>query len=550
LSTIGTTTPINTCDVLIAGGGLAGLSLALQLRMQHPELSVVVVEKNEFPLPEAAHKVGESSVEVGAHYFGEVLGLRDLLLETQVVKFGLRCFFGDGNLALDKRVELGPSRYFGVPTYQIDRGIFENSLREKVLALDGAVLDMTSLRSLEQTGSPLREQGVARWNSVVDHPETGESSWKSNWFIDATGRAGFLRRHFNLSQTTGHSSLNSAWWRVDAEIDISHWSDASDWEQGYAGDRNRSLSTNHLMGEGYWVWIIPLPNKRTSVGIVADDRFVPFDRISSYSKALQWLKQNQGYCFDRIADLPVMDFKVMKRYAHDCGQCFSADGWAVTGDAGPFSDPFYSPGSDFIGFANSFITRMITSNGSDREIKRQTRLFESLYRRLFMRVLDTYQDSYAIWGNAEVMSAKVIWDFAIYWSLPAFFFTQDRLASEALWIAFGSRMSQIEALSLRMQEHFRKTGAQEKSSLDACSIDLTAVPFLCYLNETLCAPFSESQFLSEIRLRATMLEQFAAILLDQGWQGAMEFRCAEFSCRPGAGEVVAQEREYQQAMMG
>ena len=49
-------------DVLILGGGLAGLTLAMQLKQAMPELGVRVVERREHPVPVAAHKIGESSV--------------------------------------------------------------------------------------------------------------------------------------------------------------------------------------------------------------------------------------------------------------------------------------------------------------------------------------------------------------------------------------------------------------------------------------------------------------------------------------------------------
>ena len=56
-------------DVAILGGGLAGLTLAIQLKQTRPETSVVVLEKREGPAPLAAFKVGESTVPAGAHYF-------------------------------------------------------------------------------------------------------------------------------------------------------------------------------------------------------------------------------------------------------------------------------------------------------------------------------------------------------------------------------------------------------------------------------------------------------------------------------------------------
>jgi len=49
-------------DVVIMGGGLAGLTLSLQLRQRFPGLDIVVLERMRHPVPEAAHKVGESSV--------------------------------------------------------------------------------------------------------------------------------------------------------------------------------------------------------------------------------------------------------------------------------------------------------------------------------------------------------------------------------------------------------------------------------------------------------------------------------------------------------
>ena len=54
-------------DVVICGGGLAGLTLARQLRLELPELSVAVIDKLTRPLPEAAFKVGESSIELGTY---------------------------------------------------------------------------------------------------------------------------------------------------------------------------------------------------------------------------------------------------------------------------------------------------------------------------------------------------------------------------------------------------------------------------------------------------------------------------------------------------
>ena len=80
-------------DVVIVGGGICGLTLALQLSQRIPTLSIAVVEKSQHPVKEAAHKVGESTVEAQAQYHREVLGLGDYLDSQQLRKYGLRMFF-------------------------------------------------------------------------------------------------------------------------------------------------------------------------------------------------------------------------------------------------------------------------------------------------------------------------------------------------------------------------------------------------------------------------------------------------------------------------
>ena len=97
-------------DVVIMGGGLAGLTLALQLKQQFADIDVLVIERRTHPVPEAAHKVGESSVEIGAHYFAKVLGLQAHLEQAQLPKFGFRFFFSEGRRDIDQVTEIGASR--------------------------------------------------------------------------------------------------------------------------------------------------------------------------------------------------------------------------------------------------------------------------------------------------------------------------------------------------------------------------------------------------------------------------------------------------------
>src|SRR5258708_5859258 len=80
-------------DVVILGGGLAALTLSLQLRKKRPEISILMLEMRNYPASVAGHKVGESTVELGSHYLREVIGLKEHLEAHQLPKHGLRFFF-------------------------------------------------------------------------------------------------------------------------------------------------------------------------------------------------------------------------------------------------------------------------------------------------------------------------------------------------------------------------------------------------------------------------------------------------------------------------
>src|SRR5262245_49023852 len=117
-------------DVVICGGGLAGQTLARQLRMSDADLRVAVLEKMPSgDIRDAAHKVGESSVEVGAHYFLERLGLKPYMVENQLPKFGLRFYFENDGGPIEDRMELGARQFPRFPSAQLDRGVLERDLR-------------------------------------------------------------------------------------------------------------------------------------------------------------------------------------------------------------------------------------------------------------------------------------------------------------------------------------------------------------------------------------------------------------------------------------
>jgi flavin-dependent dehydrogenase len=75
----------------------------------------------------------------------------------------------------------------------------------------------------------------------------------------------------------------------------------------------------------------------------------------------------------------VADFLALRHYAHDCARVYSTDRWLLTGEAGVFTDPFYSPGSDFIAMSNELITDLIMRDRRGEDICARTEQHNHTY---------------------------------------------------------------------------------------------------------------------------------------------------------------------------
>jgi len=490
-------------DVAILGGGLAGLTLSLQLRQRFPELRVVVVEHRRHPVPEAAHKVGESSVEIAANYFDTVLGLKDHLSSRQLKKFGFRFFLSEGRRDIDAVLEIGVSKYLATPTYQIDRGIFENFLGERAREAGVEFLDGVSVREVDLAG----DEGP----HVVRCVREGESlELTARWVVDASGRAGILKRKLDLALENDHD-VNSAWFRIGTRIDVDEWSSDVPWRER-CDPPHRWLSTNHLVGEGYWVWLIPLSSGSHSVGIVADGRIHPLQRISSFGRAMEWLREFQPRLADDIEpkrDL-LQDFVFLKHFSYGCKKVFSGARWALTGEAGVFLDPFYSPGGDFIAIANTYITELIALDRAGQPLASYARIYEQFFMSFCDSTMSLYRDQYRIFGDPEVLPVKVIWDYTYYWGVLCQLFFQRRLTDLAMLSRLREELQASMALNFAIQDFMRVWSAQSTRHNPPVLLDQSRLAWFAELNRGLRDPLDDEAFKARIRATTQQLRQLAA----------------------------------------
>ncbi len=396
-------------DVAICGGGLAGLTLALQLRGRAPDASIVVLEPTRRPLPDACHKVGESTVEIGGRYLGHVLGLHDYLSETHLLKNGLRFFSGQPRAPLVERAEMGPRESPTVPSYQLDRGRLETHLRERCEAERIELREGWGVRDV-RVGEPHRLSVVQTRSGEA--PEELEA----RWLIDATGRRRLLARKLGLHEPIAEQA-SSSWFRVEERVRIDELVPSAEraWHERDV-DGDRWLSTNHLCGRGYWVWIIPLASGHTSIGIVAEASEHPFSTFSTADRALSWLAEHEPALAARLEGVPLADFIAMKDYRHDASRVFAEERWALAGESGRFLDPLYSPGSDLIGLVNTLISELVIDDLEGHLDPARVAAFDGFYRDWIALLERTLVRGSRVMGAPEVFAAKLHWDFFYYWA--------------------------------------------------------------------------------------------------------------------------------------
>ncbi|HEY7638487.1 MAG TPA: FAD-dependent monooxygenase [Steroidobacteraceae bacterium] len=506
-------------DVIVLGGGLAGLTLAIQLRQQFAALQVLVLERRSHPVPPAAHKVGESSVEIGAHYFDTVLGLKEHLHRQQLRKFGFRFFFNEGRTSIDDVAELGASRYLATPSYQLDRGIFENFLGEHARSLGVQFVDAATVRSFDLgTGGAAHRVRFAK--------DETDSEVECRWLIDASGRAGLIKRKLGLAQDNAHDA-NAVWFRLAAKIDVDEWSSDAAW-LNRCDPPLRWLSTNHLCGAGYWAWLIPLSSGSHSVGIVCDAKLHPLETMNTFEKALEWFRVHQPRLAQEVAGKQhlLQDFCFLRDFSYGCKQVFSGDRWALTGESGLFLDPFYSPGSDFIAISNTYITDLIARDRAGEPFGGRAHAYQQLYFSFYESTLSLYTDQYAIFGDPEVMPVKVIWDYTYYWGILCQLFFQRRLTDTANISRLSVQLGHVKALNQAMQTFMREWSVLSPKRNDAVLLDQASLPWFAELNRGLRDELDEEGFRARIIEGAALLDTLASEIVARAVQ-----RCPQLDAR-------------------
>nr|WP_276601001.1 tryptophan 7-halogenase [Nannocystis sp. ILAH1] len=415
---------VRTVDVAVLGGGLAGNLIARQLRRQVPGLSVALFEKST----EGSFKVGESSVEIAGNYLTRRLGLTSYLYQHQLPKNGLRFFFDtpEKNAELYDMTELGSRHLLRLPSFQLDRARLEDDLLR--MNRDAGVEVHLGAKAHDLALSPSSEAGPGQHEFTVTEGEQ-QTRWRCKWLIDASGRASLVARDQDLRVPTD-LPVSAVWGRFRGYADMDDMG-PPEW-RGRVQNTARFLSTNHFCYPGYWIWFIPLGQEVMSVGWVGEKAQFR-DAWRKPEGFLEFLKGHKAvWDLLRGGEAELVDILSYKQLAYGTKRFFRGeDRWFLLGEAAAFTDPFYSPGSDFISIESDYIVDLIARDAAGEslaDIRERSDAYDEFMQFRFAATVLLYRDLYSVLGSYELLKLKWDFDIACYYNLwAAPFFTDQHL---------------------------------------------------------------------------------------------------------------------------
>jgi 2-polyprenyl-6-methoxyphenol hydroxylase-like FAD-dependent oxidoreductase len=435
-------------DVVIIGGGLAGLSLARQLLL-NSEKRILLVEKRA-AIPPARQKVGEATVQVSGYYFAKVLDLEEHLLREHFMKYNLRFYYKTASRENRCYEDYGQSyirTLSHIATYQLDRNKFEAEL----LRLNREHPTFAFYAAVTNLSVTLADD---RPHALSFTTNGRDVAVETDWVVDTSGRGKFLARRLGLTQPNPIRHGASFFW-VEGLVNIERLTDLSPREIRLRRDRAATghlpvwLATNHFVGEGFWFWVIPLQGK-TSLGLVYDHTLFPRERVLTPQELIAWVCQEFPLFARDLPQRRILAHSAFKDFSYGCAQTIHPSKWAISGESGRFTDPLYSPGGDFIALHNTLITDAILT--MDRsELASKCYLYELLMQSLYESLLPSYAVSYDVLGDQESYVLKYTWELSAYFAFFVFPFINDLSTNRLFVLSYLSKFSRLGPINNNLQ---------------------------------------------------------------------------------------------------
>ena len=293
--------------------------------------------------------------------------------------------------------------------YQVERAVFDKMLLDRAKEAGAEVHEATRVDAVafDAEGATLTVAGTP---------------WRARYVLDASGRHSVVGTQLGLRMTYDHLKKFSCY---------------AHYEQVQRDDGMDGTLTRLVRARGHWFWLIPLDERRTSIGLVMDS--ADFRRMKKSPKeVLAWALEDSELMRERMRDTvrltpvySVGDYSYRNRR-------LAGERWMLAGDAAGFIDPIFSTGV--------FLAIHSGEQCADaleavlRDPSRRPRLF-GRYERGLHRLMDKYLRFVTAWYRPEfvevftapterlqlapavnaVLAGNVEGGWAVWWRMQVFY---------------------------------------------------------------------------------------------------------------------------------
>jgi len=314
-------------DVAIIGAGPGGSTCGGFLRKYDPGISVDIFEQEVFP----RDHVGESQLPVVPRILNE-LGVWDRIEACNFpIKIGGTYRWGSSD-DLWNFDFLPYGRFEDEPR----PGKFEGQRQHTAFQVDRSIYDKVLADYAEELGCKVHYKSRVR--EIVHKDDAIErlilddgTSVKAQYYVDASGHVGILRRAMGVEVEEPSSLKNIALW--------DYWHDA-EWavSLGVGGTRIQVLS----LGYG-WIWFIPITPERTSIGFVCPADYYKASGLTIEDLYLKALSEEPRLSKLTAGATREGTVKTTKDWSFIASR-MSGKNWFLAGEASGFADPILSAG--------------------------------------------------------------------------------------------------------------------------------------------------------------------------------------------------------------
>lgn len=402
-------------DVVIMGAGYAGVCQARHLLLKVPNIRIAIIDPRSEDPSEVKHRPGESTLEAASMFLFSELGLHDYLLEQHTHKAGLNWHWPkdvDKTESLDDYYNIWVNRQLTIPSFHLNRLKFDLDLLEMNKQMgahfyNGRVVDLDL--------TPGDELNTVKVKLDDDYIQL-----KAKHLIDAAGRKFIIgRKTDNLLLNPEELPVNikpSSGWVLVKNVDRTIFDNSV-----YSTEtlESRYYATNHWMGKGHWLWMIPVDTqtKELSVGLIHHPDVIPSELVNTKDKFYAFIEANHNLLYQLLKSGEHIEFNYWPKIAHTSKKMFSADNWYVIGDAASNFDALYSTGTTMSCIAIESVTEIIRAkleNEKDAEKKREAYDHFNLAVARFLNLAVSNQESQI--GNASIMSWRLYGNYMVWFN--------------------------------------------------------------------------------------------------------------------------------------